>query len=226
MSKHPLFGLILVFVIYSLISKLQKKLNSKLLNPLLFTSILIIVILQLTGITYDDFNDSASILTSLIGPATVALAIPLYEKRAYLLKYPKTIIFSTLIGTLTHLLTVIIIGTLYKLPSTIYASLLPKSVTTAIAVDIARNLGGIANLTVAIVVITGIVGASLSDVYDKVFKINTPVAQGLAMGSAAHAVGTSKASEISDLHASMSALSLIITGIWTVILLPIVFPWL
>ena len=226
MTKHPLFGFILVFGFYYIVQTIQKRFKLKYLNPLLFSSIIIIAILLVGKIPYEDFNQSASFLTHLISPATVALAIPLYEKKHFLKSFPKTIIFSTLLGTIIHLLSIVLLAKLMALPVNIYASVLPKSVTTAIAVDVSQTLGGITNLTVAIVVITGILGASLSDVYDKIFKINKPLAQGLAMGTAAHAVGTSKAGEISDTHASMAALALIITGIWTVILLPLIFPWI
>lgn len=226
MTNHPLFGLVLVFLSYTGIQFIQKKLKLKFLNPLLFSSILIILFLLLSKIPYEDFNRSASFLTHLIGPATVALAIPLYEKKQYIKQFPKTIILSTLLGTLIHLITIVGLAKAIQLDNNILASVLPKSVTTAIAIDVSRTLGGITNLTVAIVVITGILGTSLFSLYNKLFGIKQPIAQGLAMGTAAHAVGTSKAAEISDTHASMSALALIITGIWTVILLPLIFPFL
>ena len=175
---------------------------------------LILVIFNIPMETYQEGN---KMLNALIAPATVSLAIPLYQNRQYLKRY-QNLIFTTFLSALVHAALMFLSYHLFKLDRMMAASLFPKSVTTAIAMDISLALGGTPNLTVAMVVITGVLGTSMVDVLNKIFHIESPIAQGLALGSASHAVGTSKASEMGEVQASMSALALILTGLWTVII--------
>ncbi|CAM3645556.1 LrgB family protein [Erysipelothrix urinaevulpis] len=223
MIEHPLFGISLTILVFSLFRKLQVKTKISLLNPLLFSSILIILILIVFNISYDDYNGGAKIFTSLIGPATVALAIPLYKHQDLFYKNIKLILISVLSSAIAHGLVITLLVYLFKLDLKLGASLIPKSVTTAIAGDVSTALGGYTNVTVAIVIITGIIGASLAPLLNKVFNINSPIAQGLALGSSAHAVGTSKAIELGETQETMATLALILTGILTVFLSPFIY---
>lgn len=218
MTEHMLFPLLLTFIIYLLFLFIQKKTQQAWLNPLIFSSLAIMLILVIFNIPMETYQEGNKMLNALIAPATVSLAIPLYQNRQYLKKIPKTLIFTTFLSALVHAALMFLSYHLFKLNRMMAASLFPKSVTTAIAMDISLALGGTPNLTVAMVVITGVLGTSMADVLNKIFHIESPIAQGLALGSASHAVGTSKASEMGEVQASMSALALILTGLWTVII--------
>ncbi len=221
--NHPLFGILLTIFMFQLALKIQAKFKSPLLNPLLVSSILIIALLLVLDIPYSNFETGGSIIGMLIGPATVSLAIPLYENLHILKKHSRLIIISILSGTLAHAITIAILALLLNFDSTMLATFIPKSVTTAIAVEISSSLGGIGTLTVCIVVITGIIGATFAPILNKLFKFTSPFAQGIALGVSAHAVGTSKAIELGSLQGTLSSLSLIVTGIITVAMSPITY---
>ncbi|VEU80836.1 Inner membrane protein yohK [Haploplasma axanthum] len=181
------------------------------------------IILIVFKIDYHRYKTGASFITFLIGPATVSLAVPLYQNLELLKKNWKIVLLTIFSGVIVHALVIGVLAVILRLSDAMVATVVPKSVTTAIALDISKGLSGIENLTVAIVIITGILGAVVSPFIFKVFKINSPIAQGLSLGSAAHAVGTSRAAELGEVHASMATLSLIITGITTVIISPLVY---
>ncbi len=219
--SNPLFGVVLTLGVYFSAQKLQEKTNFALLNPLLISSIFIIILLSVTNIDYDSFNKGGSFLTMLIGPATVALAIPLYKNLDLLKKHYRVILVSTLSGVIAHAILIGLFTFILNLSPEMIATMIPKSVTTAIAIDISNQLGGITTLTISVVIVTGILGAALAPILNKFFKINSPIAQGLALGTSAHAVGTSKAVEMGEMEGTMSSLALIITGITTVLLAPV-----
>lgn len=221
--NQPLFGILFTIFMFQIALRIQAKFKSPLLNPLLVSSILIIVLLLILDIPYTSFKTGGDIIGMLIGPATVALAIPLYENLHILKKHARLIIISILSGTLAHAITIAILALVLKFDSTMLATFIPKSVTTAIAVDIASSLGGISTLTICIVVITGIIGATFAPILNKLFKFTSPFAQGIALGVSAHAVGTSKAIELGGLQGTLSSLSLIVTGIVTVAISPVTF---
>ncbi len=220
---NPMFGICLSLAIYLAAVKFQKTLKSDLLNPLLVASIVIILILMLSDVSYDNFFIGGRFISMLIGPATVALAIPLYQNLELLKKHAKTILISISSGVIAHALCIGLFAVFFKLNPEMIATYIPKSVTTAIAADVSSNLGGIRTLTICIVIVTGIFGAAIAPLINKIFKIHNPMAQGLALGVSAHAVGTSKAIELGPLQGTMSALALIVTGLITVILSPITF---
>lgn len=221
--NNLVWALPLTVGIYLVFFNIQKALKISLLNPLLLTSISIIMILLSTNISYESYSEGTTFITYLIGPATVSLAIPLYEKLGMLRKYWKVVIVSILSGVIAHALCIFLITVTLQSSPELVATFIPKSVTTAIAKDVSLQLGGNVSLTVVIVVLTGVLGAVVAPMIFRIFKINHPVARGLALGSAAHAVGTAKALEYGDLDASMSTLSLIITGIITVISAPFIY---
>lgn len=223
---HPLFAIILTLLIYKLMQTLQEKLKVSFLNPLLFSAIAIIGILLIFKIDFNTYNQGASIFTSLIAPATVALAIPLYKHQTLLKNNLKMILSSVLASSIAHALIIMTFILLFKLDLKMAASLLPKSVTTAIASEISANHGGYTNITIATVIITGIFGATIAPTLNKIFKIESKRAQGLALGSSAHAVGTTKAIELGETQATMSTLALILTGLLSVLIVPIAYKML
>lgn len=219
--SDPLFGIVLTLACYLLFLTIQKRTNIDVLNPLLFSSILIIIILKLFNISYDSYNEGGKIVSFLVGPATVSLAIPLYENLDLIKKNFKVISISIISGVLIHAVSIIVILLILNVDQSIGLSLLPKSITTAIAMDVSKNNGGIVEITVAAVVITGIVGATLSPLLNNMFNIKKDESIGLALGSSAHAVGTARAASVNSIQGSFSSVSLILTGILTVIIAPL-----
>lgn len=219
--QTPLFSLFITVTVYSLVSYCSRKIKSSLFNPLLISSFIIIGILSLVSLPYDIYAKSTDILTRLIGPATVCLAIPLYKSTAYLKKYIKPIIMGVTVGVMVHGICIGISTYILGWDLGILASIFPKSVTTAIAQDLAISYGGNASITVPIVIITGTFGATVAPSILKWFKIHHPIAKGIGLGTSAHAVGTSKAIEIGEIEGSMAGLALILTGIITVIFAPL-----
>lgn len=217
------FSIIATIIIYWVMKKVQTKTQNDLLNPLLLSSVIIIVILILFKIPYETYNSGAQWISKLIGPATVALAIPLYQHIGLLKKHWRTILIAVVSGIIAHTITIVTLALILKLKLPLIASIIPKSVTTAIAADISKSLGGINAITVCIVIITGIFGAAIAPLLNRLFKINDPFAQGLALGSAAHAVGTAKAQEMGVTQGVMATLALIITGLLMIVSAPLTY---
>lgn len=207
-----------IFIVFSCI---QQKFKLTILNPLLLTSIVIMIILLVGEIPYESYKEETSFITFLIGPATVSLAVPLYENLDVLKKHWKIVLITILVGVVGHALSIGILSIVLGLSDVLAATFIPKSVTTAIAIGISESLGGIKYLTVAIVILTGIIAAMLGPIIFKIFKIDNPIARGLALGSSGHVLGTSKALEYGDLDGSLSTLSLVLTGLITVATAPL-----
>lgn len=221
LTTTSLFGILLTFAMYLLGDKLYRKWPIVIFTPLLFGFVTIIMLLMTLDIPFENFNIGGKFLTMFITPATVALAIRLERNIIYLKKYYPAIITGIFLGVLIHSFLIITLALLFRLDQTMVATLLPKSITTAIAVGISESLGGIASLTVALVVLTGIFGALVGPRLFQIFKIDDPVAQGIGMGAGAHAMGTSKAIEIGEVEGAMSSLAIVITGIVTVVIAPL-----
>lgn len=222
-SKDPLFGLFITVLFFEGFKKLNEIFKIHIFNPLVFSIVFIIIFLKVFNIPYENYYKGAEIFNTLIVPATVALAIPLYKNFGLLKKHYKEILIS--IGVSTLVLTFMlgfIIGFL-NIDVKILASMLPKSVTTAIAVGVSEKINGLQSVTVIIVILCGNIGAMFGETIFKIFKIHNPIAQGISLGTTSHAVGTSKAMSMGEVQGSMSGLAIIITGIFIVILAPIVF---
>ncbi len=217
-----LVSLALTIGLYLFFQKIKDKTGSTLVNPLLLSAISIIIILSLSGISYETYNKGVNFITLLLGPATVALAIPLYENKESIKKYSKTIFTAISAGVLMHTLTILVLYKVLNLDKVMLATVLPKSVTTAIAKDIAFQNGGVVEITIALVIITGIYGAVIADVVFKLMNIKSKTAKGLALGVSAHAVGTSKAVEMGEMESVMSTIALILTGLITVFITPLI----
>lgn len=223
LTSDPLFGLILTALVYIIIKKISEKFKMSLLNPIIFSIITIIIILKVFRINYYDYYKGAEILNRLIIPATVALAVPLYNNFHILKKYYKQILFSIFFSSLILTFVSGYIMKFYNLENHIIASMLPKTVTTAIAIGISEKINGIASITVIVVIICGNIGALFGEYIFRLFKIENKIAKGIALGSTSHAVGTSKAIEMGEVEGSMSGLAIIITGIFIVFIVPLVY---
>ena len=206
------------FAVGTLINRVTKK---SICNPLLLGSLVVVAVLTALHIPYAQYKASAAPVSWLLLPATVSLAVPLYEKWEILRRNAKAILAGIAAGTLTSLASVLLIGWAMGLDHTQFVTLLPKSVTTAISMDVSAELGGIASLTGAVVILTGIVGSLCGEGLLRLLRITDPMAKGVAMGTAAHAIGTSKALEMGETEGAMSGLSIAVAGIMTAILAPV-----
>lgn len=196
---------------------LKKKLKVGLFNPLLISIAVTIIFLVLSHIDYDAYNEGAKYLSWLLTPATVCLAIPLYEEFELLKSNVRAVMCGIISGVLTSLITIFVLALFFGLTHEEYVTLLPKSITTAIGMGVAEELGGYVTITVAVIIITGVIGNILAEFICKLFRIEEPIAKGIAIGSAAHAIGTAKAMEIGEIEGAMSSLSIAVAGILTVV---------
>lgn len=220
LSESLFFGIVLSLLAYKIGFEIQKKWKKVYLNPLLISIVLIIVFLLITGISYETYQYGAKYLSYFLTPVTVCLAVPLYKQMETLKKNLAAILISIAIGCLSHAGIVIAVAVFCKMDQQLLMSIMSKSVTTAIALGVTGEIGGIQGITVIGVMLAGISGAVVGPGLLKVFHITEPVAQGLAMGSASHAIGTSKAIELGEIQAAMSSLAIVVTGILTVIIVP------
>jgi predicted murein hydrolase (TIGR00659 family) len=217
LSNSTYFGLVLCIGCYALGAFLKKKTGWAILNPLLLSIIFVIAVISLLGIDYDDFYASAKYLSYLLTPATVCLAIPLYQQLATLKKHLLAVILGILAGVFTSLGSVLGLSILFGLDHTWYVTLLPKSITTAIGMGVSEELGGITAITVAVILVTGVIGNVIGEAVCKLFRITEPVARGLAFGTSSHAIGTSKALELGEIEGAMSSLAIAVAGLITVV---------
>ena len=216
------FGIVLSLFCYWGSLKISAKVKSTLCNPLLVTAAMIIAILSILKVDYETFDKGASYLTYFLNPATVCLAVPLYRQFQVLKTNLKAILLGVFAGCVACMVVLSGLSIAFAFSPELTASVLPKSITTAIAIGLSEEIGGMPSVTVACVVFTGIFGACTASALFKLFKIEEPVAQGLACGTAAHAVGTSRALELGEVQAAMSSLAIVVTGIMTVVIVPIV----
>lgn len=200
-----------------------KYLKIPLINPLIFSILSIIGILYYSNISYDYFMSSAKYLDFLIGPATVALAIPLYKSYEVIKKNIKTILISLGITSFITCLSVLILSKLYGFSDILIISILPKTITTAIGIEISSQMGGIPAITIISIIITGNVGAIISTYIFKILNVDDKFIRGIALGTSAHAVGTAKALEFSYTEGAMSGVAMSITGIVVVFIAPLVY---
>ena len=211
------FGVTVSLVSYGVGSLLQKKFWTALCNPLLISIILTILILVVFNIDYESYYSGAQYLSYFLTPATVCLAVPLYEKLDLLRANRKAVMLGILSGVVTTLLCVLATAIVFGLTHEEYVTLLPKSITTAIGMGVSEELGGYVTLSVAVIIITGLVGNICAPAVCRVFRISDPIAKGVAIGSSSHAIGTAKALEMGETEGAMSGLSIAVSGLLTVI---------
>jgi len=211
------FGIVISLLSYWIAVQIRKLLPYPIFNPLLISAVISIGILIIFDIDFDTYNKGAQVITFLLTPATVCLAVPLYKQVQILIKHLDAILISLFSGCLAGIVSIFIMCLIMKADPVIYYSLLPKSITTAIAIGVSDKLGGNSTITVGIVILGAIIAKSIC----KLFKIKHPVAIGLALGNSAHAIGTSKALEFGEIEGAMSSLSIVIAGLLTVIIAPL-----
>ena len=211
------FGVFISVVTYEIGALIKRKWKVAIFNPLLISIALIIVFLILFDVDYDTYDFGAQYLSYFLTQSTVALAVPLYEQIEPLKNNWKAIIAGILSGALTSALCVLILSIVMGLDHKQYVTLLPKSITTAIGMGLSEELGGIVTITVAVIVVTGVIGNMFAEQICKLFHITDPVAKGIAIGSSAHAMGTAKAMEMGEIEGAMSSLSIAVSGLLTVV---------
>lgn len=211
------FGVFLCLGAYFLAVRINRRWKSPLTNPLLLAVACVIAVLVLCRVDYTVFRDSAGPLSYLLTPATVSLAIPLYRQLEQLRRHARAIVLGVLSGVLTSGLSILAMSALFGLSHAHYVTLLPKSVTTAIGMSLSSELGGAAAITVTAIVVTGILGNCMAVFLCRLFRITEPVARGIAIGTASHALGTSKAIELGEVEGAMSGLSIAMAGLMTVV---------
>ena len=216
------FGVSISLLTYFFGMFLRKKFDYAIVNPLLISAILTITFLLIFDVDYDTYNQGAQYLSIFLTPATICLAVPLYRQLEVLKKNVVTVIVPISCGVVAHAITLITLSSLFDVEEVLTLSLLPKSVTTPIAVGICAELNGIEVVTIMGVVIAGIMGAVFGPIVCNLLKIQEPIAQGLGIGSASHAIGTSKALEMGELQGAMSSLAIVVTAVLNVVVVPIV----
>ena len=217
----PILPVVLTLLTYRAGAALQKKLKSPLCNPILIAVILVLVFLSATGMELEAYQSGTSLLSWLMTPATVCLAISIYEQLLILRKNAGVILVSVAAGAVSSLAMILLLSLLFRFEPELTLSLLPKSVTTAIGVPLTTMIGGVPSITTAAIILTGITASVLGPVLCRLFRLTDEVAKGVAFGTAGHVIGTAKATELSPLTGAVSSLSLIVAGLLTAIVLPV-----
>ncbi|MBQ1464878.1 MAG: LrgB family protein [Ruminococcus sp.] len=217
LENSVFFGVAISLLAYGAGTWLRKKTGLAVLNPLLVSVILVIAFLAVTKIDYQKYYAGAKYISYLLTPATVALAIPLYRQFELLKHNAAAILAGIISGAVTSMLCILAMALIFGFTHEEYVTFLPKSITTAIGMVVSEELGGYASITAAVIIITGIFGSIIGELVFKVFCITDPVARGVALGTSAHAIGTSKAMELGETEGAMSSLSIVICGLFTVV---------
>ena len=218
--ENKFFLLAITFGFFFFSKLLQKKTGWVVLNPILLAIALLICFLKFTGVSYETYNEAGSLVEFWLKPAVVALGVPLYLQLRMIKKQLMPILVSQLVGCIVGLVSVTIIAKLMGASPAVIMSLAPKSVTTPIAMEVSKAAGGIPSLTAAVVVVVGLFGAICGFKILQVGHVGSPIAQGLSMGTASHAVGTSRAMEVSGKYGAYASLGLTLNGILTALLTP------
>ncbi len=217
-----IFGVILTILFFNIGIYIQKKTNKPIFNPLLIAILGIILFLSITKIPYESYKLGGDRINFFLGPVTIVLAVPLYKQFDLFKKYLLEILIGISCGVVVSFISVKLIGHFTNADVDIINSLIPKSITTPMGISLTKTLSGVEAITVVSIILTGILGAIISPIVFKIGKINNPVAKGIALGTSAHALGTTKALEMGEVEGAMSGLSIGISGIITVILIPII----
>ena len=223
LTNNSFFGIVLSLVAFEFGLLISKKTKIPIFNPLLIAIIFIIGILVAFNINIEDYNIGGDFINMFLGPCTVVLAVPLYKQIELLKEHSASIIAGVLIGSMVGMFSIISLSHFLGLNSSIIKSLLPKSVTTPIGIEVSNSLGGLVPITILAIIITGICGAIIGPTICRLFRINNKVAVGISIGTASHAVGTSKALELGEIEGAMSGLSIGIAGLFTVVLAPLTY---
>lgn len=220
-------GIIISLVVFEIgVFLFKKSKNFFLFTPLFVAMVLGVIILKVTGISYEQYNEGGKYISFFLEPATVAFAIPLYKKRDVLKKYWFEIVLALTIGSIGSLFSVIVVGKLIHMHPAIIASILPQAATTAIAVPISESIGGVASITAFTVIFNGVLTYALGKMALRYFKIKDEIAQGLSLGAAGHALGVAVSMELGETETAMASIAVVIVGLVTVVVVPIFAPFI
>lgn len=226
LEQTDIWAVLLTVMAYGTGTFLQERVKKPWCNPLLIACMTLVVFLTMAEVPYSLYKEKTSMLNYLLLPATVSLAIPLYEQWQLLKKNVLAIICGIGAGALTSVVCILVMAWIFRMEPQYAVSLMPKSVTTAIGADVATELGGIAALTAGVIILTGIVGNLLATSLCKLLHISDPVAKGVAIGTSSHAIGTSKALEMGQVEGAMSSLAIALAGIMTAVIVPVLAQFL
>ncbi len=217
--KNSLYFAVLITILgYFLGDIIRKKTKLNVFNPILIAIIFVSIVISVLKIDYKVYYDGAKYISYFLTPATICLAIPLYEEFETLRHNFKAIIIGITAGVISSLGSVLLFSYLFVLTHQQYVTLLPKSITTAIGMSVSEQFGGITSISVAVIIINGILGNLIGEYVLKIFRVKHPISKGLALGTASHAIGTSKALEMGEIEGAMSGLSVAVSGLITVVL--------
>lgn len=219
-------GIIISLVVFEIGVFLFKKSKNFLFTPLFVAMVLGVIVLKVTGISYEQYNEGGKYISFFLEPATVAFAIPLYKKRDILKKYWFEIVLALTIGSIGSLFSVIVVGKLIHMHPAIIASILPQAATTAIAVPISESIGGVASITAFTVIFNGVLTYALGKMALRYFRIKDEIAQGLSLGAAGHALGVAVSMELGETETAMASIAVVIVGLATVVVVPIFAPFI
>lgn len=220
--NSPIMSVFISIICFEIGLYINTKTKISILNPLLICIPLIILLMKLLNIPLENFNKGGEMISFFLAPATVVLAVPLYNKIDLVKKYFIAILLGVTVGCFTAITSVYYLSTLFGLKEEVIYSIIPKSITTPIGMEVSKLIGGIPAITVSAIVLTGITGAIISPIVCKVFRIKNEVAMGIAIGTASHAIGTTKAIEMGETQGAMSGLAIGIAGLITSFLVPII----
>lgn len=220
-------GIIISLVVFEIgVFLFKKSKNFFLFTPLFVAMVLGVIVLKVTGISYEQYNEGGKYISFFLEPATVAFAIPLYKKRDVLKKYWFEIVLALTIGSIGSLFSVIVVGKLIHMHPAIIASILPQAATTAIAVPISESIGGVASITAFTVIFNGVLTYALGKMALRYFRIKDEIAQGLSLGAAGHALGVAVSMELGETETAMASIAVVIVGLVMVVVVPIFAPFI
>lgn len=217
LETSAFFYVLLTLLAYEAGLLLKKHFRLPIFNPLLTAIVLILSFLLLFHTDYEDYREGTKYISYLLTPATICLAIPLYEQLELLKKNYKAVFAGIISGVITSLSVILLLAYFFQLDHASYVTLLPKSITTAIGIEVSEELGGYVPITAAVIIVTGVLGNMSAEMICKVFRIRNPVAKGIAIGTSSHAIGTAKALELGAAEGAMSSLSIVVAGMLTVL---------
>lgn len=218
LTSTPIFGVTLCIVTYIVALSIRQRFNYAILNPMLMAAIMVIGVLKIFNIPLSNFMKGADFVSMFLAPATAALALTMYRQLDTIKKNWLPILVGSMVGAVSAVVSVYILCKVFNLSEQITTSLLPKSITTAFATKLSEQLGGIVSITVAAVCVTGVTGAIMAPYFIKWFRVDDPVAAGLAIGASSHVLGTSKAIELGEVQVSTSSIAVGLCGLVTVII--------
>lgn len=219
--ESQFFGLFLSLAFFQLARWLNRKAGREVISPLLFATLLCIAVLLVFDIDFDVYNRGAQYLDVLLTPATICLAIPLYRQYELLRRNAVAVLAGSVAGVAAHMAGCLLMLAVFRLEAAEFITLLPKSITTAIGKSLSAELGGYPAITMAAIMITGLFGAAIAPALLRLFRVRDPLAQGLAIGTASHAAGTSTAVQMGEIQGAASSLAIVVTGLLTVVAAPL-----